>query len=263
MKGDIAGDRRFPRSDRHPAEGEHLLKSDSPGLRKHDEPVGHNDPVLANKRHDVRHRADRRDVEQPFELPFGSGKKCLVYRLHHLEGRPGATKFLERIRLITELGIDDRERGGKDFRDMMVIDDDDVDSPDVRLRDLRMIHHSAVDREDEPGSFGGKKIDRLHRKSVSLGMLIRDIDRHRDSDALEPFTEQYGRCDPVRVEITEYSDTVSLVLRHLDTFHHPPHRGKQERIMEIAIIVRLEEPLPILFRDDATKRKKPVDDRLR
>lgn len=33
--------------------------------------------------------------------------------------------------------------------------------------------------------------------------------------------------------------------------------------MEIAIIVRLEEPLPILFRDDATKRKKPVDDRLR
>ncbi|MPM46187.1 hypothetical protein SDC9_92885 [bioreactor metagenome] len=130
------------------------------------------DPVFAQQRDDVGHRAERHIVEHVFKM--GGEPAEVVFAavfdegVGELERRPGPGENLKVVEFGINLGIDHRQRGGQFGRRLMMVGDDGVDSHFDRLGHRVDAGDAAIDGNQQPAvaemgqrfaqTFGGEAV---------------------------------------------------------------------------------------------------------
>ena len=177
------------------------LHSPPRGTREHPEPVPRYDAVVADERHDVRHRRDGADVE--IILIFIPEE-----RVYEPERHPRAA--VVRKTFARDLGVHDDAVRQLSLR-LMVIGDDEVDAP--FFQKLRLFHRrdAAVHRDDEVGTavrYDALESGDVHAVAVRLTVGDEVV---RVRPAPEGEHEDGDRRDAVAVVVAEDEDLLSLL----------------------------------------------------
>ena len=96
---------------------------------------------------------------------------------------PAAQSVAETGKIVLAVRIDQRERGRQNFRRLVMVEHDDVETEFRGFRERLEAHRAAIDGHDEIGAFGPKLPHRLDVRAVALGDAVGDVDERLDSRA--------------------------------------------------------------------------------
>ena len=208
-------------------------------LVHHLDALDHERAVLAKHRHEVGHRAERREVDEI--APKVGLAEASTERLHELQRHARASEHAALARGV-DLRVGNGHAFGDQVRGLVMVGDRDVDSGRLHELHLGLAGDAAVDRHEEVGAVGLHAIERRSRDAVALLEALRN-ERHRVGPELPQATgENRRRGYAVEVEVAEHEDPAALpdgVLERVDDVAEPGNqvgvepivleRGKQER----------------------------------
>ncbi|MNT66118.1 hypothetical protein D3C72_2041550 [compost metagenome] len=105
--------------------------------------------------------------------------------------------------IVLTIGIDERIAWRQRCADLVMVDDDHVDTAPCRHLKRLVAGRAAVDGDDEAGAVVDQLFDRLWVGPISLEDTIRDIDFRIEPEMLEEARHQRRRCGAVDIVIAE------------------------------------------------------------
>ena len=212
-------------------------------LLEHLHAVFHEDAVLAQQRHDVRHGAERHEVQHLLHVgrvaALVVGAAVDHERMGELERHADARQMQQVVQADrVELRIDRGERLGKIvLRGLVVVRDDDVDAEFARLlHGLRAVD-AAVDRDEHAALPAGHRLQRLQqgigRESVSVVEPVRQKRCDQAPVAFEDPRQQRRGSDAVRIVVPVDEDAFTIPDRLPKPLDGNFYAGKSERIAQV------------------------------
>ena len=189
------------------------------------------DPVLADERHDVGKRAERRNLDeprQPLALP-----RPRAQRLHELQRHANAGEVLVGVGAIVPLGIDHGDRVRQRALGLVMVGDDEVDPQLSRPLGRVVPADAAVDRHDDVDLVGMESIDRRRLESVAVPQAFGDEVNHLPAEHLERPPQDDGRGDAVDVVVAVDRNPLAVRERPLEPRHGAVHVRQQKRVVEV------------------------------
>ena len=157
------------------------------------------DAVLADQRHDVGERADRRDLDEAGQ-PVVVARR-VTQRLHELQRDADAGEVFVGIPAIAALGIDDGE-GGRQLRVRLVMIGDDQIHPQLTRAPRRLgAANAAVHRHDQRDPVGMEPLDRGRLQTVAVAQPLRDEVHDVGAEQFQRTPEDDGGRHAVHVVI--------------------------------------------------------------
>ena len=129
------------------------------------------DAVLADQRHDVGERADRRDLDEARHQLVAAG--AAAERLHQLQRDADAGQVLVGIGAVVPLRVDDGERRRQLGVGLVVVGDDQIDAELARAPRRLGAADAAVDRDDQRDAVGVQPLDRRRLQPVAVAAAAR------------------------------------------------------------------------------------------
>ena len=190
---------------------------------RHDpQALRHERPVEALQARDVRHGAERDQVEKVEDLRLGqrleqaAPAQLADQRYPQQEGHADRGKMAVRrpvIAFVEAVGVDQRMRDREQACTLMVVDDDDIEPGRLgffqRLERLR----SAVDAHRDAGTAPFQLDQRFAGRAVAFHQPVGDIDDWRRSEPPEEEHEQRRAGRAVDVIVAEDRDRLALLHR--------------------------------------------------
>ena len=221
--------------------------------------IGQN-PVFAHQRDDVRGDAHHHQVQQTFHFrerqPF-----VKAVSLQHLESYPATRQLLEWIGAVGPFGIEYRHRFGNLFSRQVVVADDHVNSPLLRVSHFFGRFDSAIEGDDHPDAFALGMVDRLVRNAVPFGVAVGDVEHQRFvTEPAQKRIDQGHSRGAVYVVIAVNHDALAPAEGQIHPFDRLPHVFHQEWVVQVFELGIKELPC-FLFCFDATLNKQVGKDR--
>ena len=223
-------------------------------LRQHLQSELGDDAVLADQRHDVGERADRRDLHerrQPRRLP-----RPRAERLHQLQRDADAGEVLVRIAAVVSLRIHHRARIGQLVVRFVMVGDDQVDAELAGAARRFRRADAAVDRDDQLHAFGVEAIDGARLQTVAVGQPFGNEVADVGAEQLERAPQNHGGRDAVDVVVAVDGNALATADRQQQPIGRAFEAGEPERIVEL-IERRVQEPRRLVGVGDAANRQQP------
>ncbi len=122
--------------------------------RQHLEPGGDQDPVLVGERDQIGDRSERHQIEQLARIEGGA--EAGAQRRRQVEGDAAGGEPLEREGVVGAARIDQRVGRRLAGRQLVVVDDDDVEAARAAGRQRLVIAGAAVAGDEHPAAVGGE-----------------------------------------------------------------------------------------------------------
>ena len=200
-------------------------------LRQHVEAELRDDAILADERHDVGERADRRNLDERRQQPLAIA--LAAQRLHELQRHADAREILVGIVAIVALRVDHRDRDRQLGIRLVVIRDDQIDAELARALRRLDAANAAVDRDDERHAVGLQAIERLGLQPVAVldavGKEVDDV----GAEQLERAAKNDGRRDAVAVVVAMNGDALFPLDRRENPIDRRRHVREPERIVQM------------------------------
>ena len=210
--------------------------------------LGGHDAVFAFEIDQIRTDTDGHKVEFLVDATFGQ-VHAVRKGLKQLERHPATGQFLERIRAIAALGVQDREGFREGVFRQMVVAHDDVDAAFGCVVQGFEILGSAVERDHQGEAVFRSKSNALHADAVPFFVAMRDVGFHLSSNAFEVAGDHGNGGGPVDIVIAVNEDAFfvfdGLVEAHhglLHVFHEQGvvHRreGRIEEAQDVFLLLK-------------------------
>jgi hypothetical protein len=190
-----------------------------------------NHAVLADERHDVRQRADRRHLHEPGQPALAPGPAA--ERLDQLQRDANARQVLVGIRAVVAFGVDHGERGRQLGVGLVMIGDDEVDAEIAGAAARFRAANAAVHRDDERDTLGVQPIDRRRLQAVPVLHPLRDEVHDVGAEHLQRAPENHRRGDAVDVVVAVDGDALLARATPPSDDRREPHVGEQHRVVEV------------------------------
>ena len=162
--------------------------------------LGGHDAVFAFEIDQIRTDADGHEVELLVDATFGQ-VHAVRKGLKQLERHPATGQFLERIRAIAALGIQDREGFREGVFRQMVVAHDDVNSAFGGVVQGFEILGSAVECDHQGETVCRSKPNALQADAVPFFVAMRDVGFYLPSNAFKVAGDHSNSCGPVDIVI--------------------------------------------------------------
>ncbi len=200
------------------------------------ETVVDQNPVFAEQRRDVGHRAEGHEVEvgeQPLVVPrVRTGSDESRQGLGELEGDADAGEALEGVGAPGAPGVEHRVGGGQDGRGFVMVGDDDVDAQGAGLADFGGARNAAIDRDDQRDAGVGVSTDRRHVESVAVVDAVRNVVADVGRVPAQEIHQQRGAGDPVDIVVAPDQDAPPLAHRERNGVDRVRHAAHPERVVQ-------------------------------
>ena len=159
-------------------------------LVHHLDALDHERAVLAEHRHEVGHRTERREVDEI--APEVGLAEAGTERLHEFQRHSRASEHAA-LAVGIDLRVSDGHAFGNQVRGLVVVGDCNVDSRRLHELHLGLASDAAIDRHEEIGAVGLHALERRGRDAVALLEALRD-EWHRVGPEFPQATGENCRC---------------------------------------------------------------------
>ena len=187
-----------------------------------------NRAVLPHQRHDVGHRAQRRQLAVHFQQ---LGGVAALERGTELERHARAAQVLERAFVVGALGVDNGDGIWQRVARQVVIRDDEVKAQLLCAGGLLDGGNAVVYRHDELEALGGQRFQRRACQTVA-GAAGRQLAADVCALAGETFVQNGRGRDAINVIVTVDDHELLIFDGLLDTDDSFVHIGEQERVAQ-------------------------------
>ena len=211
------------------------------------EPLLDQDAVDLVEAHDVGHRAERDEIEQPAEIGLRARpERALVaqaraQRGEHVEHHPDAGEMARGEAAAGLVGIDD-DRGRRQRRGgQVMIGHEHVEAARGGGRHALVARNAVVDRDEQPWRVPGRKRDDLGREPVAELEAVRHDEAHVRAERAQPENADGARGGAVGVVVRDDHDALALrdraretLRRGIDALQRAEARQGVEAVVELA-----------------------------
>ena len=176
------------------------LQPRTPRVRQPLQPLLHQIAVFVPQRHQIRHRAQRRQLGQ---RPVRRFPQVFQQRARHLVGNPGPAQLRARIAVARHPGVHNRRRIGTPGRRRVMVGYDHIGAPVRCQRHLGGVADAAVHRYDERRPLRQQLRHRRRRYAVPLQNRMRQIGNDPRPQPPQGFAQNRRSGDAVNIKIAE------------------------------------------------------------
>ena len=216
----------------------------------------HHNPIFSEQRHDIRNGAESHVIKHLLEPGLKSAEivfaSVLDEGVREFERSARAGEHLQILEFRIDLGIDDRQSLRQFCAGLMVVGDDDIDSPGNCVIDGIAAGNAAIDRDEDSAVAVGIEclLKGFGGKAVSIVKSVGDERMHDCAVLTENQRQQCACGDPVSIVISVNEDRFATCNGVPQTLRSLPDARETVGIAQLREAGR-KKILDLIFTDSA------------